>query len=174
MAKLLTDAQEKHLTNIRALIEGANVYHKNIKLANTLDSLKEEYNLNDDELKQIEDILNKEKFYLDKNSADAILLRGFLMKLEEFGLRFPYKIKDEVMFDFEDNFNLDYVYSFADKKLKTNASAKINSKMKEMHEAGKTVSEIAKAVKLEEKKVEKYITSLERTINMRKNNPKVK
>lgn len=174
MSKLMIDDQLKHIGNIIALIKNAKTCANEKKVEKELNSLIKEFNLTDKEIETIGDILLSKTSLFTPDSSDGVLLRGFLLKIEEFGLKFPFKVKDEIKFDFENNFNVDYVYDFAVKKLEEHNKEQEKESMKKLIEEGKTVQEIAKSLNYDEKKVESYYKKYNRSLIMRKSNPKVK
>lgn len=174
MSKLLTDAQHKHLRNIEGLIKVAKEYANNIKVDEAIKNLKKEFNLTVKEENTIIEILQTKTSLFTPESSDGVLLRGFLLKIEEFGVKFPYRIKNVIKFDFENNFDIDYVYDFAKKKLEEHNKEEENSSMRKLIEEGKSVSEIASNLNFDEKKVHSYYKQYQRGLEMRKANPKVK
>lgn len=173
--KELTQDQLKVLDNIKRLIEHSKTTTNEKKIEKWIEKLNEDFSLTDKQKEYITEILLVKENSFSPNSSDGFLLKGFLMKLEEEGIRFPLREKNEIKFDFVDNFNLDYVYKFVVKKLETNKKEEEKNKIKELYfNDKKSIKEISEITKIEEKKIQTLINRIERTPIMRKANPKVK
>lgn len=91
--KELTQDQLKVLDNIKRLIEHSKTKTNEKKIEKWIEKLNEDFNLTDKQKENITEILLVKENSFSPNSSDGFLLKGFLMKLEEEGIRFPLKRK---------------------------------------------------------------------------------
>ena len=135
-------------------------------------------NTTEENILKIKKLLNikNDNLLIEKNSSDFYLLKGFFLKLKEEGFNFPIKKEKEIVFDFEDKFDIKYLLKTAEYLLSKNEKDKEKDLIKEQSKIyGNDYKSIATILNLEEKAVELVLKRIENTKSvMRKANPKVK
>lgn len=179
MAILLED-QRRYIMNITNIINSLKSENwktkKEIELEKFLTSNFE--NVSEEKISEIKKILEvkKTKFVIEKDTPDFFILKGFFLKLKDLGFNFPVKKDKEVVFDFEDKFDISYLFETAQDILLKDDKEIIKKLVKEQAEVhGNDYKTIATILDLDEKKVEVILKRVENAKNvMRKANYKVK
>ena len=177
---MLTENQEVQIRNIIKLVNTLKENNTKSKKEIELEKfIKENFeNTTEENILKIKKLLNikNDNLLIEKNSSDFYLLKGFFLKLKEEGFNFPIKKEKEIVFDFEDKFDIKYLLKTAEYLLSKNEKDKEKDLIKEQSKIyGNDYKSIATILNLEEKAVELVLKRIENTKSvMRKVNPNVK
>ena len=107
---MLTENQEVQIRNIIKLVNTLKENNTKSKKEIELEKfIKENFeNATEENILKIKKLLNikNDNLLIEKNSSDFYLLKGFFLKLKEEGFNFPIKKEKEIIFDFEDKFDI--------------------------------------------------------------------
>lgn len=176
---MLSQDQKTMLVNIIKMIEISREKQKENKEVSLLKNfLIKNFNTEEEKISKIIKILEidqKVEFKIEKDSSEYFMTKGFLLKLKELGFNFPTKKDKEIVFDIDTKLDIDYLLNTSKSILKKDEKDQELDLIKKQIEIHGFNSEIiSTTLNLDKEKLEKTLNKIERAINMRAHNSKVK